>query len=129
MSTVWARDWTWSVFRSSKDGRVPQRLPKIGFYGASIWIVGCLLIAALAQVISPYHPAQISLGARLSPPLLFGGTLEHLLGTDELGRDVLARLIYSIQISMLVAAWRDLHQYAARRFIGLSRCRAWRTGR
>jgi len=44
------------------------------------------------------------LGARLSPPLLFGGTLERLLGTDELGRDVLARLIYSIQISMLVAA-------------------------
>ncbi|TFV38448.1 ABC transporter permease [Bradyrhizobium niftali] len=103
MSTARAREWTWNIVRASKDRRDLRRPPQIGLYVAAIWIVGCLLIAALAQVISPYHPAEISLDARLSPPLFFGGTLDHLLGTDELGRDVLARLIYSIQISMLVA--------------------------
>ncbi|PPQ19241.1 hypothetical protein CV770_11245 [Bradyrhizobium sp. AC87j1] len=103
MSTVWAREWAWNIFRGPKARRGARKPPKIGLHVAAIWVVGCLLIAALAQVISPYHPAQISLDVRLSPPLFFGGTLDHLLGTDELGRDVLARLIYSIQISMLVA--------------------------
>ncbi|MCK1542195.1 hypothetical protein IVB12_09480 [Bradyrhizobium sp. 179] len=75
----------------------------MGLYGAAIWIGESVLIAALAQVISACHRAQISLDARLSPPTFFGGRLDHLLGIDELGRDDLARLIYSIQISMLVA--------------------------
>ncbi|WP_225130709.1 MULTISPECIES: hypothetical protein [unclassified Bradyrhizobium] len=103
MSTAWPHEWTCNIFRSPKAPRDPRKPAKVGLYGASMWIVACLLIAVLAQVISPYHPAQISLDARLTPPIFFGGTLEHLLGTDELGRDVLARLIYSIQISMLVA--------------------------
>jgi peptide/nickel transport system permease protein len=37
------------------------------------------------------------------PPVGFGGTLRHCLGTDELGRDVLSRLIESIRISLLIA--------------------------
>ncbi|WOH57614.1 hypothetical protein [Bradyrhizobium sp. BWC-3-1] len=60
-------------------------------------------MAALAQVISAHHPARIPLDARLSPPPFFGGRLDHLLGIDELGRDALAPLIFSVQISMLVA--------------------------
>ncbi|WLB52759.1 hypothetical protein [Bradyrhizobium japonicum] len=77
MSTAW--ETTWNIFHSSKSRRDCRKPLKIRLYGALIWIAGCLLIAALAQVISPYHPAQISLDARLSPPLFFGGTLKHLL--------------------------------------------------
>lgn len=45
----------------------------------------------------PYAPAQIDLRARLEPP-----SARHWLGTDELGRDLLARLIHGSRISLLV---------------------------
>lgn len=37
------------------------------------------------------------------PPMFFGGTMAHPLGTDELGRDVLSRLIESIRVSLVIA--------------------------
>lgn len=67
------------------------------------WIVLCVAVAVLAQVIAPYDPAVIDLDARLQPPILFGGTLAHPMGTDDLGRDVLSRLIFSVQITVAVA--------------------------
>lgn len=39
----------------------------------------------------------------MAPPIGFGGAARHLLGTDELGRDVLSRLIESVRVSLLVA--------------------------
>ncbi|NTE65094.1 ABC transporter permease [Agrobacterium tumefaciens] len=59
--------------------------------------------AVFANVIIPFDPAAIDLLARLSPPLGLGGTAAHPLGTDELGRDMLSRLILSIQMSVLIA--------------------------
>ncbi|MGC0320855.1 peptide/nickel transport system permease protein [Bradyrhizobium sp. USDA 326] len=72
-------------------------------YLAIAWISVCVFTAIFAQVVAPYDPAAISLDARLAPPAFLGGSSDHLLGTDELGRDVLSRLIYSIQISVAVA--------------------------
>ncbi|QRM32809.1 ABC transporter permease [Microvirga sp. VF16] len=69
-----------------------------------VWIISCVLVAVLAPLIAPYDPAAIALDARLQPPILLGGTWSHPLGTDDLGRDVLSRLIYSIQITVAVAA-------------------------
>jgi peptide/nickel transport system permease protein len=57
-----------------------------------------LVIAVLAPVIAPYDPRAISVLAALKGP-----SLEHLMGTDNLGRDVLSRVIYGIQMSVLVA--------------------------
>lgn len=68
-----------------------------------VWIVCCLLVAAFAQIIAPYDPAAIDLNARLQPPILIGGGWDHVLGTDDLGRDVASRLIFSIQITVAVA--------------------------
>ncbi len=69
----------------------------------AVWVALVLLIALSADLIAPYSYSQLDLLARLTPPVFFGGSTTHWLGTDELGRDVLSRLIYSVRISLLVA--------------------------
>jgi peptide/nickel transport system permease protein len=58
-----------------------------------------VVFALFAPWIAPYDPAQIDLPARLTPP-----TSAHWCGTDELGRDILSRLIYGSRISMVVGS-------------------------
>jgi peptide/nickel transport system permease protein len=67
------------------------------------WVGLMLAVAALADVIMPFGITQLDLRNRLSPPIGFGGDWLHPLGTDELGRDVLSRLIASIRMSLFVA--------------------------
>lgn len=55
------------------------------------------VVSGLAPFISPYNPDHLDPRNRLEPP-----GLEHLLGTDSLGRDVLSRLIWGAQISLKV---------------------------
>ncbi|MBW5445408.1 ABC transporter permease subunit [Cohnella sp. CFH 77786] len=57
-----------------------------------------VLIALLAHKLAPYDPTRID----MMFPNLPAGSEGHLLGTDELGRDILSRLIYSSQISLKV---------------------------
>ncbi len=71
--------------------------------GLKIWsglaiILVYLIIAALAPKLAPYDPLFQDVFNRLAPP---GGA--HLLGTDELGRDELSRLIYASRIDLTVA--------------------------
>ena len=70
---------------------------------ALAWVALMLAVALLADVIRPCGITQIDLRHRLAPPLGFGGDVSHLLGTDELGRDVLSRLIVSIRASLGIA--------------------------
>lgn len=67
------------------------------------WLITMIIVALCAQWLMPYEFSQIDLRARLQPPVLFGGSWDHILGTDELGRDVLSRIISAIQISLLIA--------------------------
>ncbi len=60
-------------------------------------VVIVFLLAILAPVVSPYSPTKISLKNKLDAP-----SSAHWLGTDKLGRDVLARIIYGSRISILV---------------------------
>jgi len=62
-------------------------------------VVMFTLFALLAPWIAPQDPAHIDLAIRLSPP-----SAAHWCGTDELGRDILSRLIYGSQVSMLVGS-------------------------
>jgi len=60
-------------------------------------------MAIFADVLAPHNPEVGSLTARFHPPFWQqGGTMEHLLGTDQLGRDVLSRLIFGARVSMVV---------------------------
>jgi peptide/nickel transport system permease protein len=60
--------------------------------------------AILAEFLTPYSPTEISLANRLRPPFWEnGGTLEHPLGTDPMGRDLLTRMIYGARVSLVVA--------------------------
>ena len=70
--------------------------------GASI-IVLIALVALFAPWLTPYDPYQQNLPERLIPPFFFEhGTWAHPLGTDSLGRDYLARIMYGARISLLV---------------------------
>lgn len=54
--------------------------------------------------LAPYSPTKMSLPDRLLPPFWSeGGTTEHLLGTDKMGRDILSRLIFGARISLSVS--------------------------
>jgi peptide/nickel transport system permease protein len=69
---------------------------------AFVWIGLCIVAAALAPRL-PVSYQTLDLRARLAPPVLFGGTWHHALGTDEVGHDVFSRLLASIRVSLSVA--------------------------
>lgn len=64
--------------------------------GAAVVLV-MFLVSFLAPLISPFDPAAIDAYHILLPP-----SFEHWLGTDDLGRDVLARMIYGARVSLKV---------------------------
>lgn len=90
------------VVPASGPRRPDARLPRL-VIAAIAWIGFILLVALLADVIRPYDITALDLRARLTPPVGFGGSWPHPLGTDELGRDVLSRLIVSVRVSLLIA--------------------------
>ncbi len=65
-------------------------------------LMAVVLISIIPEWISPSSPTAISIAQRLKPPMGFGGTFDHILGTDQLGRDILARLIFGAQVSIAV---------------------------
>ena len=88
----------------------PQTAPQMArksmptsIYLAIGWVVCMVLIACLADMLRPYSITALDLTARLQPPVGFGGSWAHILGTDELGRDVLSRLLVSIKLSLSLA--------------------------
>ncbi len=66
-------------------------------------LLAIFLIALLAPVLSPHDPYGQTLGKRLLPPIWQAkGSWVHILGTDQLGRDYLSRLLYGAQVSLLI---------------------------
>ena len=72
--------------------------------GGLVIILLFILTAIFAPVLSPHDPLDISLYDQLKPPIWHkGGTSKNILGTDDLGRDILSRLIYGARVSLTVA--------------------------
>jgi peptide/nickel transport system permease protein len=67
-------------------------------------ILGVITVVAIfANQLAPHNPEVGILTARFKPPFwVTGGSSEYLLGTDQLGRDVLSRLIFGARISLVV---------------------------
>jgi peptide/nickel transport system permease protein len=83
--------------------RFLQRYPLLVMISA-LFLFALIVVAVFAPDISPFEYSKMNLRARLQPPVwLEGGSWEHMLGTDDLGRDVLSRLLFSIRVSLLVA--------------------------
>lgn len=61
------------------------------------------VVALLAPLAAPFDPMEQDLFARLKPPGTTAGGNIYWLGTDELGRDLLSRIIYGARVSMMVA--------------------------
>jgi peptide/nickel transport system permease protein len=80
-----------------------------------------LVLAALfGDWLAPYSKEAVSLGASLLPPAWqTGGSMQHLLGTDQLGRDILSRLIAGARISLATAAAATLVSGAFGVLVGL----------
>ena len=79
---------------------------RVGVAGftVGIVIVGIIAVAAIiGNQLVPPDPFTQDLGNRLKPPFwMEGSQAGHLLGTDQLGRDYLARLVYGARISLLI---------------------------
>src|SRR5439155_24814261 len=72
-----------------------RRNPRMILGGALV--LTWLFLAAFAPIVSPYDPIKVNVADSLLPP---SGT--HLLGTDDLGRDVLSRVIWGSRVSLSV---------------------------
>jgi peptide/nickel transport system permease protein len=87
--------------------RAPSRLASLrlgDFPVIPALILGVVaFVAIFANVLAPHNPEIGSLTARFRPPVWqTGGSAQYLLGTDQLGRDVLSRLIFGARVSMVV---------------------------
>lgn len=84
-----------------KIGRFIRKNPT-GVVG--MFLVGITVFAAIfAGVIAPYEPTKANLGERLAQPSFLDSASSYLLGGDQVGRDLLSRIIYGARISLIVS--------------------------
>lgn len=80
-----------------------RKPPALAVMLALGWLVLCVASAVAVDWIKLHDLAAIDLRARLTPPVFFGGSWNHPFGTDELGRDLYSRLLFSLRLSLLLA--------------------------
>jgi peptide/nickel transport system permease protein len=73
-----------------------------GLFGFTILFI-YIIIALAAPLLSPHDPLETDMDNAYLPPIGLGGTLDHPLGTDGLGRDIFSRLIHSARIDLVIA--------------------------
>lgn len=81
---------------SARLWRSARRQP-LAFVGIALMIL-FIVMAVFAPLLAPYNPAALDLIHRLQPP-----SGAHWMGTDELGRDILSRVIFGARLSLTVA--------------------------
>lgn len=64
-------------------------------------VLTLVVVGVFAPVLAPYDPNAQQLRAMVQPPQWLGG--DHFLGTDNLGRDILSRILYGARVSLLIA--------------------------
>jgi len=93
--------WYSAPFRWIRSVFQIRRFPGVAM---AILIILLVIPGLGAELISPHDPIKGSLSARLKPPMWSpGGSIDHPLGTDKVGRDVLSRIIYGARVSLRVS--------------------------
>jgi peptide/nickel transport system permease protein len=78
-------------------------LGRPGLALATLVVLAVVAAGVAAPAVAPLDPVEQNVIDRLTPPFFMkGGTREHWLGTDHLGRDVLSRLIYGARVALIV---------------------------
>ncbi len=85
-----------------------------GLFGLAV-VVGLLILVAFAPQIAPYDPAHQDIVNRLQGP-----SANHLLGTDQIGRDLLSRLIFGVRVELRVAVPATIGALALGLLLGLA---------
>ena len=80
-------------------GRRKQRVFGVAFYLACAWLALIVLCAILSNVLPVQDPNAIDVLSKLEGPFSEG----HVLGTDGLGRDILARLVHGARVSVVIS--------------------------
>jgi|AntAceMinimDraft_16_1070373.scaffolds.fasta_scaffold00607_3 peptide/nickel transport system permease protein len=93
--TLSGRQLIWHRFRTSSLGKVLGQ-----FSGAlgTILILAIIFVAIFAPCLTPHDPDVIDVFNKLAPP-----SKTHLMGTDELGRDLFTRILYGSRIALIVS--------------------------
>lgn len=92
----------------TRSGRILRAMRLVrGFPYVACTVLGLIVISAMfAPLISPQPPSAISLADAMTPPAWqTGGNIEFLLGTDNLGRDILSRIIAGARVSVTIALY------------------------
>jgi peptide/nickel transport system permease protein len=95
------------ALRNARHTSLPSRLRH---HGARLAVAGgtlttlLVLLALFGPTLAPYSPTDVSLVARLKPPSLDAtGGFPHVLGSDQLGRDVLSRILHAAQVTVTIS--------------------------
>lgn len=107
MSGMWSL--TWRRFRRSKLAVIA--LVYVGFVG--LLAIGAPMIASSKSWPIPFGPDDVDVANRLHPP-----DAQHHFGTDELGRDVLARMIHGARVSLTVGLLATAMSLVVGSFLG-----------
>ncbi|MFO7265470.1 MAG: ABC transporter permease [Limnochordales bacterium] len=83
--------------------RRTRRRQRLLLYVSAAVLLAMAAAAVFAPLVSPHDPLRQNIFLRLRPPFwMEGGSAEHLLGTDALGRDLLSRILYGARTSLTV---------------------------
>jgi ABC-type dipeptide/oligopeptide/nickel transport system permease subunit len=104
MSTVSAELEQTGVETPAKEHATLRRLLRLRWGVAAATVLLLIVATAVfAPSVAPHDPLAVNIRHRLAPPAwMEGGTSAHLLGTDQVGRDLLSRMIYGGRVSLVV---------------------------
>ena len=93
-----------SAAQPAGGGRSARRLWRLKWGLAAAAVMLVIVVSSVgAPWLAPYSPIEVDISHRLGPPAwMEGGKVEHLLGTDQIGRDLLSRMIYGGRVSLLI---------------------------
>ena len=101
------------IIGTSSRVRLPRWLRRLSknyaVVPALVFLAALVLVAIFAPYLAPHDADQGAIAKRLLPPVWQeGGSTEHLLGTDALGRDILSRLLLGARVSLVVGLFGTL---------------------